>query len=453
MHETTMIQVSVLTFFHFQSAPMSSCVRSSPCAIIAILLMVTPANARATSQTSHASSCRYGPWSLPRQASANNDPTNAVGWTSIVGAKGRNYVAGNLFPRHPTAQMGEGPISVATLQGDDVGRPVGQFLFFNPQLSVDASDRLHLLWGEPADAKTPVTAQDWSHQAITSIWTAVHQGGTTWSAPRKVYSGEKLHWDRGMTPDDDGLGENRIALVPVENHRAAPGVLGVFRFTGDSIVASTIEPFSTPLYPSIVALGRTVLLALVAPARDRLPGQATGYDVNSVWIQRSLDGGATWEKEVLISRSGSTPAYELRLVSSPDGTLHLVWIQSRTDGTAVVRHVVSADSGVTWSAPIDLEVTPVQFAKLHVVVDACGVVNVIHEYLDFDAGQTRVEYATWDGRWSPIASLFSEHRVRTGLLQRDAEGTVRVVVQVMSGSTPLGGPEKTMYMERTIAVQ
>jgi hypothetical protein len=86
--------------------------------------------------------------------------------------------------------MGEGPISVATLQGDDVGRPVGQFLFFNPQLSVDASDRLHLLWGEPADAKTPVTAQDWSHQAITSIWTAVHQGGTTWSAPRKVYSGE-----------------------------------------------------------------------------------------------------------------------------------------------------------------------------------------------------------------------------------------------------------------------
>jgi hypothetical protein len=108
---------------------------------------------------------------------------------------------------------------------------------------------------------------------------------------------------------------------------------------------------------------------------------------------------------------------------------------------------------VTWSAPLDLEVTPVQFAKLHVVVDACGVVNVIHEYLDFDAGQTRVEYATWDGRWSPIASLFSEHRVRTGLLQRDAEGTVRVVVQVMSGSTPLGGPEKTMYMERTIAVQ
>jgi hypothetical protein len=210
-------------------------------------------------------------------------------------------------------------------------------------------------------------------------------------------------------------------------------------------VTLRIETPGDAVYPVLTSVADTVYFAFIGAAN--IPHHD---DNNSVWIKRSLDGGKTWEKDSLISLSGDEPAHQVQLHITPDSHLHLLWQQHRTKASMVIRHVESADGGRTWSAPDDLQPSAAQFANLNSVVDPCGRLHVLHEYLGFNADHMKIEYATWQHGWSPVERLFPDVGVVRTTLQRAPDGRLRLVTMSEPTEVPVRAPRAVQFAEKVL---
>ena len=115
-------------------------------------------------------------------------------------------------------------------------------------------------------------------------------------------------------------------------------------------------------------------------------------------LMRSTDKGLTWSPKIDISTDQSvgvrdpdtggpvrTGAGLPDVAVAPDGTLYVVWADSRFSGG--VRDDIalskSTDGGLTWSTPIKVNQTPVPVAAFTPAVDVAGNGTVAVTYYDF----------------------------------------------------------------------
>jgi hypothetical protein len=115
-------------------------------------------------------------------------------------------------------------------------------------------------------------------------------------------------------------------------------------------------------------------------------------------LMRSTDKGLTWSRIIDISTDQSvgvrdpdtgapvrTGAGLPDVAVAPDGTLYVVWADSRFSGG--IRDDIalskSTDGGLTWSTPIKVNQTPVPVAAFTPTVDVAGNGTIAVTYYDF----------------------------------------------------------------------
>jgi hypothetical protein len=393
-------------------------------------------------------SCQYGAWSSLRRAVPEPKPSAPVAsWPSVASAGGKTYVAGTDVKSYGPNRMSDRALTVSTLDGRSLGRPAGPFWFERPILLADARGRLHLLWGEFLPDSLPKSDNErLTFPKIATVWTSMYDPSSPtprWSSARRLLEGPRLQWDLAESSDGDNVAGHGSVAVPLRTPvGGTDGSVAVLRFAGDSLVASKVALPSETMYGMLGSAGDTLYLAVIAdmspPHEPSMTPQEA--ETNGVWLKRSLDGGRTWEQESPVSVPGDPPAHQVKVHVSPDGHVHLLWQRRETATSWRIRHVESADAGRTWSAPEDLQVSPVVFANLRSVMDACGALHVLHEYLGPPIPHMRLEYATWRNGWSAAEPLFPDVAVIRTTIARAPDGRLMLVTQSEAAEAPVHVP-------------
>jgi hypothetical protein len=158
-------------------------------------------------------------------------------------------------------------------------------------------------------------------------------------------------------------------------------------------------------------------------------------DANSVWFRASRDAGRSWTPVQLVSRSGQYPAFQTQLLVNPQGGLHLLWKQTRSDGAFAIRDIRSSDHGATWSQPDDI-VPGVQFDGVRSIIDRCETVHVVYEDWNSEPDRVHIDYVRWNGRWSKPVHLFDGFVGMTPDLRLAASGEPELVFVGRPSSIP-----------------
>lgn len=265
---------------------------------------------------------------------------------------------------------------------------------------MDWKQRLTLIWAEPSEHDDLARPFAWTRLRLQSLWSSRYDA-KSWTTPKQLYSGRTL-WGRPNTDDFVRASDGSWHVVaPTLMAESSP--LMHARLDGDQWAMSSIPTHSDAIYSSVATLiGENALIVAFIGALK----SARGPDVNSVFIIRSADLGASWSEEEVISRSGSNPAYEVRVRSGQDGALHLVWIQEVQNGHRVLRHKHSLDGGRVWSESNDVAPREGFMNGLQAVVDRCGTLHVVYQTTS-DRGKTSALFhATWNKAWVDHERLF-----------------------------------------------
>jgi hypothetical protein len=207
-------------------------------------------------------------------------------------------------------------------------------------------------------------------------------GGRSWSAPQALVDdrGPALFNDKN-TLTVDALDPRRVYAVwdRLEANGNGPTLLA--RSLDGGASWEPAREIHRPQQPGGVAqtIGNRIVVLPGGPNAGVLVNAFTRIDTvggassNSVQIQRSLDGGSSWEAPIRVAehrgigtRDPSTGAAVRdgsiipAVAAAPDGTLWLAWQDSRfsggqRDGIALSR---SGDGGRTWSAPVQANAEP-----------------------------------------------------------------------------------------------
>ena len=364
-----------------------------------------------TSSLSHTApsqqNCIYSEWSAPIQVAI---PFGSfVRWPSIAVSATEAYVVGNDIPWLDESLFRPRPLLALSLPERILGPPGGNFTFAFPKAVVDSRDVLHVIWSEP-DSIAPRTGSDWVELSGTqgSIWYASFSNNV-WTKPSQLYRGVDLQWsDVQADVKIDNVDRLHVAVV---DDRVTSSVLLYMTREGTAWRQTRI-PVHGAVYSSIaVGSEGEVYIAYIGPDTTMLP------DANSVFVTRSFDAGNTWSSPQLISRSGERQAFEVKVISTPDGVIHLVWAQNLSGGiqAAVIRHIflISPNERYQlWSFPHDLDVED-GFFGLQAISDACGSIHVLYStWTVHDSSSDPDDYVNelWymykDSAWSIPTRLF-----------------------------------------------
>ncbi|HET7551321.1 MAG TPA: exo-alpha-sialidase [Gemmatimonadaceae bacterium] len=393
---------------------------------------------------------RYGKWSTPRSAIQDGDGPGVVArWPSIATIGDRAYFAGTDIAFFTDDTVGANVLRIGELGGGSIAVPSGSFRFAFPRLIADARNRLHLLWAEPVDGASPVSGVGWLRQTLSRVWTATRSSEGDWSSPRLIYEGSRLGWRNAVVGAGAGAGQSKWALSVVEHdHSGRHHAIVLFHFENGEMVASVVDSAERAVHSSVASVGTDVFLGFVSPVPRELLGPV-GSDVNSVHLSVSHDGGKYWDAATLVSRSGEHAAHELRTLLAPDGTVHLVWRQSRVESGEVIRHVASSDGGRTWSQPDDLLLAPGS-SGMRAVMDLRGRVHVVLEHWEAQTGEAHVDYATWRDEWSVMEHLFPSLSVTGTTLHRALDGRLLLAFLARPAGSPMDVAGYSMYSDTRV---
>jgi hypothetical protein len=395
--------------------------------------------------------CPAGRWSDPQPVPTKQRASHpSAQHPNVAVGRTKTFVVGNNIPLFDGRMVAEFPLTVVELGGGYITPPPGNFLFVDPTAVVDMQERLHVLWAEPRGEYQRVDTDHWPRNPPV-IWAARFDAASGWSIPEKVYDGKNLNWPAGplvrnlRIAESNGVdrnGDGHIAL-PVTTFTGEPNQpllllrLRDGRWTADSVPSPILGGPATARFFSD---GPIEYLGLLGAASDGT------HDSNSVWFQRSTNGGRTWSALQLISRSGSQPAYWLEIAAGADGIVHLVWLQTTTGNNTIIRHTLSRDHGLTWS-PVDDYAVPSERKALRATADSCGVLHIIYEDWTEGPYHRRLEYATWNGRWSTPTSLFPGWSSHTPSLALSAGGRPMIVFQGKAELVDSLSPDRLYHSE------
>jgi len=361
--------------------------------------------------------CAAGRWSDPRLVRMPVGADRIARFPNIAVARLATYIVGTNIRSFDGKTVPPSPLTVATLSGDTVPPPVGDFTFVMPTAVIDDQGALHILWAEPLGGYQRLASDMWPPHRLGSIWTARYRSSTGWSTPEKLFDdGKQLLWEPGSVSDGAMAGVARrwdsstshdigIAFATFTGEYRQPVRLLRLRsqqWLVDSVANTALGGAAQASYGANGS-GEYVAYLGIDPSAQA--------DVNSVLFQRSADSGKTWSSPRVVSRSGSTPAHDLQLVSGADGLLHLVWFQTVSGQNVLLRHAQSRDGGTTWSA-VDDDATSSPRMRLRAVADACGALHVVYEDWSEGPAYIRIAYRTWKNGWShteyPFAGWFGQ---------------------------------------------
>jgi hypothetical protein len=349
-----------------------------------------------------------------------------------VGRLGANvYVLGDDVRQFDLAISAHNLLSAWLIGAGGFGTPVGRHTFAYPRTATDGAGRLHVLWADLAPDRDSVEAYSWPATRFESVWAATYDAGGGWSEPTLLLR-TQLDWNTRRSGDIARADSDRLLFVTPQLGLG----LAVFRFDRGSWHATELPTAAHAAYTS-VAVGRaTAILAFIAAdVTARAP------DRNSVFVQWSLDHGASWKPAVLVSASRESPAYDVKVLRDMRGAVHLVWRQTVSTTSSVIRHISSTDLGMSWSPPDDLPLRgPTN--GLVAVFDRCNRLQVVLE--DWSGGDERVALidAVWDGAWSPLQRLYPSMRALGASIRSLSDSTT---VLTFLGS-PSSAPSADQYL-------
>jgi hypothetical protein len=166
-----------------------------------------------------------------------------------------------------------------------------------------------------------------------------------------------------------------------------------------------------------------------------------------VFVQTSSDGGQQWSTPILVSASGRSPAYEVNLLAGRDAALHLVWLQTVSGETTVVRHTRSSDAGQSWSRPTDLGPAAIH-AGLRAAVDRCGSVHTVVEDHSQSSDRPRLKYAEWNGQWGTARTLFDTLTTLDADLRAAPDGSLILAFLGRPSESSMTHPPRSLVSHR-----
>ncbi|MEZ4593086.1 MAG: exo-alpha-sialidase [Chloroflexota bacterium] len=209
--------------------------------------------------------------------------------------------------------------------------------FFTPVIAIDSQDRVHGLW---VDADNRLF---YSQAAVANVMA----GAAGWSVP-SLLGTNALQYQ--IVEGANGR-LHLIYLLTFGNGVVNPGL--VYRFSDDGGVswAEPINIYSSDYYQTIAA--EEANLHLVFSGAQTLFAAWDNRDLDTVFMMRSLDNGASWEAPQAVDQRREDDPLEaigpsqikLHVAGS---NVNLTWRASHEEGQCGQYVQQSSDGGVTW---------------------------------------------------------------------------------------------------------
>jgi hypothetical protein len=251
----------------------------------------------------------------------------------------------------------------------------------------DATDK-ELMWVDrsPVSAHTDTIYVIWHNGQPAFVNRRTGPGGA-WMTPVQVSGAETTGTAIGGDITTNSLGQVFAAWPDTGSRRlwVAKSTNGGVSFGAPAAIATTFAAFDI-LVPACAVRGTAVLLSIAAyrdPAVDCVyavwtdltgaPGCTSGAsepgtDVTSpcktrIWFARSTNGGASWERPVMLNDLPSrNDQFNPRLaVDDTDGTLMVVYYDTAGDAARLRTNLwfqSSADNGTSWTGPVKVTTAP-----------------------------------------------------------------------------------------------
>lgn len=382
-------------------------------------------------------------WGTPKRLDPNAQSEIARFPRIAVGHE-KTYVVGVEFQLADRQPMPVNPLHVWGTDGTSVGRPNGHFKYLFPRGGVDASGRLHLIWGEPAPDTGTVAVREWYFLASQTLWTATFDPTAGWTAAKKIAftpSGvDGLKWDWRGTADNFGSGPFQgLGLEERRRRRGAPLEYLALDEAGNWRRSQIDVPRDAGAI-AVVAEAQRIIAFYDSAIPD--PAILETKPVSAILMRISRDRGVTWERPRTLVPVSNGRVRDLHAIASRDGRMDIVW-REETANSSVIRHAFSPDSATTWSVSADL-LLPGKFQNMRSVVDRCRVVHLVGEDWQGGSDQIHLSYARFDGHWSEVAHLFKDLTAMTPDLRLMSDGQPLMVFVARTSAVP-GSRFSTYY--------
>jgi hypothetical protein len=188
------------------------------------------------------------------------------------------------------------------------------------------------------------TDRPWITSDGSHVWISYHDSGNS----------SLIHVQRS---DDDGLTFRRVG-DPVVGHGRATGN-ATFNNEQGPIVA---DPVTHNVY-DIYAAGEAGIQ------------KATTTNFNNIFVSRSTDAGVTWTATLVFHAPMNTALdniFPTLAVDPTNGHLHAAWSDGHT-----VSYATSSNQGMTWSAPVAVNIAPAKTAIFPWIAARNGTVDLV----------------------------------------------------------------------------
>ena len=239
-------------------------------------------------------------------------------------------------------------------------------LLSSPELVAAADGKLHLFWALGS------VMHSWA-------WADAANSARAWSAPEPVVSPNGFaSGPMGAVQDAAGrfhlvysLGQQDVYYV----HSDDEGIWS------EPVRVSQVAPGASTSAPKL-AVGPDGTVHVVW---NEWPVATGPSQENQVFYARSTDGGASWSAPRQLGGLADSGG---NVLAAADGSVYLVWqagIASASQGRFLQR---STDGGATWEAPVNFSTVKAQSGTPSMALDSAGTLHVI-------TGDG--EYVCWNG--------------------------------------------------------
>lgn len=296
---------------------------------------------------------------------------------------------------------------------------------------------LHIIWIESTD-KLQLPWPEGRNSA--EIFYTTNETGT-WSKPRSIFHTQLpgLQLPKHLVVDE--MNTVHLTFVAIDPKSRKPTIYYIYRTDGQW---SSPRPITNGRYVDLVALNGGQLFVTYLRPDWKWAQKMKTRDINSVFVQHSLDNGTTWSNPILVHRSGTQPAFDPCFLKGPEEYIHLFWRKNTNQSTFpnTLLHSQSPN-GTSWSKPVKLtgsaegilssfDVTNDTSGTLHAVFHMSQYTSEPH----FSFYYVRYSDGSWHTPHLLLPERFSEYsKPDRGVALTVVQDTVQIILPIMKKDT------------------